>query len=98
MLEINKIHSGTKIIIYLKGRLDNLTAQQFSESIEQEEFESIEVNCKDLDYISSAGLRVFLQARKKYPTMALTLVTPNVYEILDVTGFISYFQVSQLED
>ena len=45
------------------------------------------VEAQDLEYISSAGLRVLLQLRKNHPDFCIVDVSPEVYEILDVTGF-----------
>lgn len=42
---------------------------------------------ENLEYISSAGLRVLLRVRKAEPTLRLVNVSPDVYEILDMTGF-----------
>ena len=40
-----------------------------------------------LEYISSAGLRVILRLRKEEPALAIINVAPDVYEVLDMTGF-----------
>ena len=45
------------------------------------------VDAEDLEYISSAGLRVILKLRKEAPKLAIINVIPEVYEVLDMTGF-----------
>ena len=45
------------------------------------------VDADKLEYISSAGLRVILRLRKEEPKLAIINVAPDVYEVLDMTGF-----------
>lgn len=62
-MEINKAISNQNVIITLKGRLDTMTAPQLDDeakSIDFDEVETVTLNLKDLEYISSSGLRVFL--------------------------------------
>ena len=55
----------------------------------------MEVDCADLQYISSAGLRVLLIIKKSLPGNELILhnVNETVEEILDTTGFSDLFTV-----
>jgi anti-anti-sigma factor len=45
------------------------------------------VDADKLEYISSAGLRVILRLRKEEPQLAIINVSPEVYEVFDMTGF-----------
>ena len=45
------------------------------------------IDADNLEYISSAGLRVILKVRKEEPKLAIINVNPEVYEVLDMTGF-----------
>ena len=45
------------------------------------------VDADNLEYISSAGLRVILRLRKEEPKLAIINVAPDVYEVFDMTGF-----------
>jgi uncharacterized protein (TIGR02172 family) len=45
------------------------------------------VDADNLEYISSAGLRVVLKLRKEEPKLAIINVAPDVYEVFDMTGF-----------
>ena len=45
------------------------------------------IDADKLEYISSAGLRVILRLRKEEPKLAIINVSPDVYEVLDMTGF-----------
>ena len=76
--------------IALEGRLDTTTAPQL-ESFISENYEggnALVIDCKNLAYISSAGLRVLLGAHKKSRgEMKLTNVCELVMEVFEMTGF-----------
>ena len=89
---------GTKTHIVLSGRVDSITAptllRAWEESGAGQGVEAIEIECADLSYLSSAGLRV-LMMRKALPTapIVLTNVRPSVVEVLDMSGLIDYLEV-----
>ncbi len=79
-------------IIVPEGRIDSTNAQDFSNfilSARNEKPEALIVlDCADLQYISSAGLRALLSLQKKSNApLTLRNVSPEITEILDVTGF-----------
>lgn len=97
-MEITEDKTGNVIIFGLKGRLDANTSNALQEKL----FASIDdgtnrfaVNFTDLDYISSAGLRVLLLAVKKLKSVngriALYALKDQVREIFDIAGFSSIF-------
>ena len=45
------------------------------------------IDADNLEYISSAGLRVILKLRKEEPKLAIINVAPEVYDVFDMTGF-----------
>ena len=66
-MEINKAISNQNVFITLKGRLDTMTAPQLDDeakNIDFDEVETLTLNLKDLEYISSSGLRVILALYK----------------------------------
>lgn len=84
---------GRKLSVRLAGRMDSLTAPVLLEAWEQElaavgSFDSVMVDCAELAYLSSAGIRVLLMMRKALPegTMVLTQVSPEVVGVLKMTG------------
>ena len=85
MLDINKTPNDTEMVIALKGRLDTLTAPQLEEELNSatEGASCLVFDFTELEYISSAGLRVLLSAQK---TMVKN-VSDEIREIFDVTGF-----------
>lgn len=77
--------------LFFTGRLTSQDAEKLSSEIsgiiESNKFSQIVGNMKDLEYISSAGLRVILSILKRYPTFNLIEVNPEVYEVFDISGF-----------
>lgn len=87
MLKIEKELNGDTLNIHISGRLDTITATDLEKEIEGFEGENIVFDCDGLEYISSAGLRVFLTTHKNTGSMVVKNVSETVYEILEVTGF-----------
>ena len=52
------------------------------------------MDCSDLEYISSAGLRVILRLRKQDSELKVTNVSSEVYEIFDMTGFTEMMEIT----
>ena len=80
--------------VSLRGRMDTITAPELLKAWEAEkanqEITSIAVDCSDLQYVSSAGLRVLLMMYKSLENgdnFRMTGVTDAVREILVTTGF-----------
>ena len=83
--------------IKLCGRIDSNNAAQIEERLLSQIPESgaIVLDAQELEYISSAGLRVLLRIRKSHPEMKITGVNSDVYEILEMTGFTELLQVEK---
>jgi anti-sigma B factor antagonist len=65
-MEIEKKKDGTKLEVRLSGRLDTLTSKDLESSLKEEipAVKEMTVDLKKVDYISSAGLRLFLTYSK----------------------------------
>ncbi len=92
MLTINKKTENGKAVLALEGRLDTVTAPEFDSAVRAvlPGITELCLDCKKLEYISSAGLRVLLTAQKKMNTqgkMKVCNVNETVMEIFEVTGF-----------
>lgn len=91
-MEINIIH-GEQTIVELAGRLDTAATPEVREAIADiiQQKNDVVIDCKELEYISSSGLRVLLEAYKSLSaaggSMKLTNVKPTVQNVLDMTGF-----------
>lgn len=88
--------------IFLKGRIDTNNALQ----TENELFSAVEsapeavdqliLDASELEYISSAGLRVLMKMRKNFgENIRVIGVSPEVYDIFDVTGFTEILKVEK---
>ena len=79
------------LYIALEGRIDASNAAQAEEKIfgikNENPGKHTVVDADNLEYISSAGLRVILRLRKEEPELAIINVAPDVYEVFDMTGF-----------
>ena len=62
MLDIKKTVNGNELVIVMTGRLDTLTAPQLEEELSAsiDSAENLVFDFSELEYISSAGLRVLL--------------------------------------
>ena len=92
-MNIKLINRGQEGELVLEGRLDTLTAPEADEVFNQmaERFEKIILNMRDLEYVSSAGLRTLKQLhismKKKNGDLVLTNVRKMVMEVFEMTGF-----------
>ena len=90
---MNVTYRIDKNILYiaLEGRIDASNAAQAEEKIfgikNENPGKHTVVDADNLEYISSAGLRVILSLRKEEPKLAIINVAPDVYEVFDMTGF-----------
>ena len=92
MLDIQKAKDGSTLTITLVGRLDTTTAPELEDEVKSSitGIDSLVFDAKDLEYISSAGLRVLLSSQKimnKQGSMKIINTSNDVKEIFDVTGF-----------
>ena len=92
MLTIDKTLENGKAVFALAGRLDTLTAPELEKELKAslDGVSELLFDMEELEYISSAGLRVLLSAQKimnRQGEMRLCGVGETIMEILDVTGF-----------
>jgi anti-sigma B factor antagonist len=85
---------GDIAVIYPKGHLDAHNVERFEKEIVKllgNSVVRIVVNCKDLNYISSAGMGIIMgyldEIREKKGDIKLCAVSDRVYEIFDLVGF-----------
>ena len=92
MLKIKKTLEGSAMSLDLNGRLDTTSSPKLEEELKNslDGVTSLVFDMKDLEYISSAGLRVLLSAQKvmnRQGEMKLIHVNDVINEIFEVTGF-----------
>ena len=98
MLNIEQKRDQEKLCIALGGRLDTTTAPELEGALKEslDGVEELVMDFENLEYISSAGLRVLLSAQKimnRQGRMKLIHVRDEVKEIFEVTGFLDILTV-----
>lgn len=91
-MTINKEKNNGIFTLKIEGRLDTVTAPELEKVVNEEtaDVRELILDMKELEYISSAGLRVLLAAQKKMNKqgiMKLTGVCDAVMEVFEMTGF-----------
>lgn len=91
-MDIKKTVDNNQLILTLEGRLDTSTAPQLEAEIRDNLGGSSELifDFANLEYLSSAGLRVILAAQKimnKQGKMVIRNVNETIMEVFEVTGF-----------
>lgn len=93
------------VILDLKGFLDAHTAPTLESALQtclDTQKYKIVVNFKDLTYISSAGLGVFMgfieEVRQKKGDIKLTNMSPKIFRVFDLLGFPALYEILQTEE
>lgn len=91
-MTINKKSEGEKLTLTLSGRLDTSTAPALEAELKHsvDGVKELIFDFSDVEYISSAGLRILLAAQKvmnRQGSMKLTGVSADVMEVFEITGF-----------
>ena len=97
-MNINTQKQDTQLIIQLEGRLDTTSAPELLEELNKSltGITSLIIDFKDLEYISSAGLRVILVAQQQMSDqgkMVVKNVNENIMEIFELTGFVEILTI-----
>lgn len=87
-------------ILSLEGRLDTNAVPQATDDVfrlldEQQSIKDLVCDIKDVTYISSSGLRMLLHLAKQYPDFHIVGAQPEVYQVLDLTGFTKMMKVER---
>lgn len=101
-MEIKVEKDSDPVKVQLIGRLDTNTSGDFDVALNNlfdKEHYNIEIDLKDLEYVSSSGLRVFLGAQKKVSAaggnMVIKNVNDTVMEVFEITGFLDVLTVEK---
>ncbi len=91
-MTIEKYKNGEELTVKVSGRLDTTTAPELDKSIKDElqGLKSLIFDFADLEYLSSAGLRVILACQKSMNNQGSMIVrnsNTTIREIFDITGF-----------
>lgn len=91
-MTIHKNLEGTTLTIALEGRLDTTTSQSLEAELKHslDDITELIFDFSDLEYISSAGLRILLAAQKvmnRQGNMIVKNINDMIAEVFEVTGF-----------
>ncbi|MCQ2545565.1 MAG: STAS domain-containing protein [Clostridia bacterium] len=97
-MNINKTQEDKKVTLAVEGRLDTTTAPDLEAAIEAciEGLEELDFDFAELEYISSAGLRVILGAQKKMNKqgkMVIRNANDVIMEVFEITGFVDILTI-----
>ncbi len=88
-----------RLVAFLSGDLDSAAAPEAEKALQpllQSGGKDIVIDCTELDYIASSGLRIFLSILKQAKEVGSRVILKNVNDVvrdvLDLTGFVSIFE------
>ena len=93
MIKVNKEKNGSELLITVEGILDSPASPTLSEELEgcYDGLTKLTFEFKDLEYLTSAGLRVLLEAQQEMDDiegeMVLRNVSDEIMEVFELTGF-----------
>ena len=99
-MNIKQESEGNIVILTLEGRLDTLNFalldKEITSLIEKNQ-KNIILDCDDLDYVSSSGLRILLKALKQVNSaggrFTICHLQPQIIQIFKISGFDHLFEI-----
>ncbi len=99
-MEVKINQENAVITVELKGRLDTAAAQEVGEQIlplQEKADKTIILDCSEMSYISSSGLRIFLTLRKAAAVKGGKVIIKNINDdirsVFMMTGFLNLFEI-----
>ncbi len=99
-MQININTKGNETVVVLNGRLDTLAAQEVAaqfDALKEKAGGTVVLDCSQLGYISSSGLRLFLTLRKAASTkggkVIVRGINSDVRSVFMITGFLNLFEI-----
>lgn len=100
MIDITVAAEDAGAVVAIGGSLDTVTAPEAQAVLDQAIFDgasNLVVDCQDLTYVSSAGLRILLVAAKKLQPnggqVRMCNLSPMVREVFEISGFTAILPV-----
>ena len=94
----NKREDGV-LTIFIPERIDAGNASDIESELEgirkEADDQQVVFDCSGLEYISSAGLRVIMKVVKQEKSVSVINVSPEVYDIFDISGFTNFITVEK---
>ena len=99
-MEVNTSRENNTITVRFSGRMDTPGAQEITpqmNALAEEADKTIVLDCTDLSYISSSGLRIFLILRKAATDKGGKIIVRNICDdirnVFRMTGFLNLFEI-----
>jgi len=99
-MTIKLVNEGEQLVAQLSGRLDTAAAVEVTpdfQALAEQAAKHIILDCSELEYISSSGLRLFLALRKesaaKGGKLQVRAINADIRQVFMMTGFISLFEI-----
>lgn len=94
----SKVENG-KLVIALAGRIDSNNSEEIEKEIndirENNQADGLILDAENLEYISSAGLRVILRLKKSEKDFKVINASYEVYDVFDMTGFTEMIDIEK---
>ena len=101
-MELQTTREGNKVTVAITGVIDTDTSAALSDALLALDYDGLDLTLdfQHTDYITSAGLRVLLVARKRLSdeTMRLINVNDSIAEVFDTTGFSDLLNISRVSN
>lgn len=104
-LSIDRVPSGDVMVVAPSGRIDSATAKTLEESVLEvvsAGTNRLVIDLAQVDYVSSAGLRVILLAGKKAGAsggkLVLSGLAPTIRDVFEISGFLRLFEVKDTRE
>ncbi len=97
-LNISKKQDGNEVLLALTGRIDTATSSSLDSEISSlsDSVSKLTLDFSNVEYISSAGLRVLLTSHKKFESkdgLYIQNINQTVSEVFEITGFDMIFHI-----
>lgn len=99
-MNIKQESEGNIVILSLEGRLDTLNYAQLDNemnSLLKNNHKDVVIDCQELDYVSSSGLRILLKSLKMITAVqgrfTICNLQPQIIQIFKISGFDSLFEL-----
>ena len=90
-----------ELLVEVNGSVDTNTVDEVGEEliaiVDEYKKDEMTLDVENMDYISSAGLRLLIRVKKGGIKLNIINASKDVYQIFDITGFTDMFDISQAE-
>ena len=99
-MQVNILPNGQEMTVQLIGELDTIATTEQADELQQVlniADKSLVIDCSEMEYISSAGLRFFMQLKReseaKGGKIRIINLNEDVADIFRMSGFKNIFEI-----